>query len=51
MDLRACPGAHIGKSMVWLTAASLAAIFKWSEPLDDSGKKLDQSENFETSLL
>ncbi|KAF5341790.1 hypothetical protein D9611_001158 [Ephemerocybe angulata] len=48
---RACPGAHIGRSMVWLAAASLASVFQWSEPLGEDGKPIDQPMDFEKGLL
>ncbi|RXW22197.1 hypothetical protein EST38_g3663 [Candolleomyces aberdarensis] len=48
---RSCPGAHIGRSMVWLAAASLATVFEWREPLGEDGKPIDQPEDYETGLL
>ena len=47
---RACPGAHIGRSMVWLAAASLATLFSWTEPLGEDGKPIDQPMDFEKGL-
>ncbi|KAJ2913746.1 hypothetical protein MD484_g6664, partial [Candolleomyces efflorescens] len=48
---RSCPGAHIGRSMVWLAAASLATIFEWREPLGEDGTPIDQPEDYETGLV
>ncbi|KAJ3521698.1 hypothetical protein NMY22_g12212 [Coprinellus aureogranulatus] len=48
---RACPGAHIGRSTVWLLAASLAKLFKWTEPLGEDGKPIDQPMDFERGMV
>jgi hypothetical protein len=48
---RACPGAHIGRSMFWLVAASLATLFKWTEPLGEDGKPIDQPMDYETGMV
>ncbi|KAJ2919895.1 hypothetical protein MD484_g610, partial [Candolleomyces efflorescens] len=48
---RACPGAHIGQSMAWLAAASLATVFEFSEPLGEDGVPIDQPEDYDTALL
>lgn len=49
---RSCPGKHIGLSMVYLTAASLATIYDWTEPLGDDGIPINQPlQNFESTVL
>jgi len=40
---RICPGAHIGYSILWLTAASLLTVFDIDKTLDADGHPIEPS--------
>jgi len=48
---RICPGAHIGYSILWLTAASLLTVFDIDKTLDVDGHPIEPSCEYDSGAV
>ncbi|KZT33279.1 cytochrome P450 [Sistotremastrum suecicum HHB10207 ss-3] len=48
---RICPGRHVALSWMWITIATLLAVFKISPELDDDGKPILPNLDYEQALV
>ncbi|KZS90977.1 cytochrome P450, partial [Sistotremastrum niveocremeum HHB9708] len=48
---RICPGRHVALSWMWITIATLLAVFKISPELDDDGKPILPDLDYEQALV
>ncbi|KAK1227832.1 hypothetical protein PQX77_009145 [Marasmius sp. AFHP31] len=48
---RICPGRHLAMSLLYISAASLLAVFDFSEPVDENGVVGQQKVEYVSNLL
>ncbi|KAF8157103.1 cytochrome P450 [Crassisporium funariophilum] len=47
---RACPGAHVGLSMIWIAAASILSTFKISRAIDRKGFPIEPTMEYHPAI-
>ena len=48
---RTCPGSHMALSAIWITIASVLAVYNISNALDEDGKIIIPAADYETTKL